>query len=45
MDSRHNPSKSQENQGNLEQNIYDLNTKIKWFWLNAMWQDFAWIPY
>jgi len=29
MNSRHNPSKSQQNQGNLEQNIYGLNTKIK----------------
>ena len=27
--SRHNPSKSQQNEGNLEQNIYDLNTTVK----------------
>jgi hypothetical protein len=45
MDSRHNPAKSQQNQRNLEQNIYDLNTKIKWFWLYAMWQDVTWITY
>jgi len=29
MDFRHNLSKSQQNQGNLEQNIYNLSTKIK----------------
>lgn len=28
-DSWHNPTKSQQNQGNLQQNIYDLNTKIR----------------
>jgi hypothetical protein len=30
MDSKHKLSNSQQNQGNLKQNIYDGNTKIKW---------------